>query len=452
MGADRHIIHRLVLDIEAPDKAMADQASNRIVHLLHHDLLPKLEKYLDELEVSHHFLIDKLALDLGKMRTDQLEGFSEKLIEAIHEAMETPETRKNVQTGQLLSQGDKAFHTFIYFLETGKLPWHTYAGKDWLSDELIWLELLKEPLSEASGRIILQNLLFQSPAAFHRLLSQFTPFFSSRVIEKLKGRSEGSLQVTVKTIFNRFIQRIKSSGAAEDSAENTEYVQFERLAFILAFYDQLTDDGAHAVRIITELSAGKDNIAAAIKKIKPGEGRSGKQEPARDESAHGGLFIQNAGLVILHPFLHYFFMDFGLVAENGFTDEPARQLAVHLLHYLATGKTEPAEYDLSFEKFLCNWPEEQPVERFIAIPQRMCDEADHLLKAAIGHWKVLKNTSPDGLREGFLTRAGKLVTTGEPTILYVEKNTIDVLLSSLPWGLGVIKLPWMPEPFYVDWQ
>jgi len=91
------------------------------------------------------------------------------------------------------------------------------------------------------------------------------------------------------------------------------------------------------------------------------------------------------------------------------------------------------------------------MERFIAIPQRMCEEADNLLKAVIGYWPALKSTSPDGLREGFLIRSGKLVTSETPAVVHVERNTVDILLGALPWGLGVIKLPWISEPFYVDW-
>lgn len=461
MAADRHIIHRLVLDIEVPDKTMADQVADRVVHLLYHDLLPKLEKFFDGLAISRHLLIDKLALDLGKMQTDQLEGFPEKLIEALHVAMETPETRQKEQSEQLLSKWDKAFRTFIYFLETGKLPWHIAAEMQWLNDERMWLELLRETVEkEVSNRRILRQLLYRSTMALHRLLNQFTPFFVSRMIEILKNRPVGSLQIAGQTFFNRFIQQIQFSGIAHDTTKNMEYARFETFFLMLVFYDQSMEDEVPAFQLITDLADGRANIADAIKEIKSLGGNREKMgehtptsiEQDRDESRDNGLFIRNGGLVILHPFVHYFFKGFGLVTGTEFTDGPARQLAVHLLHYLATGNTEPTEYDLSFEKFLCNWPDEQPIERFVSIPQGMLDEADNLLKTAIGHWKALKNTSPDGLREGFLTRPGKLVTTDEPAILYIEKSTIDILLSSLPWGLGVIKLPWMPRPFYVNWQ
>src|SRR5690606_527895 len=94
--------------------------------------------------------------------------------------------------------------------------------------ERVWLELLQETMEEeVSNRTILQQLLHQSTTALHRLLSQFTPFFTSRIIEILKNRPAGSLQIAGQTFFNRFIQQIPFSEIAKDTTENTEYARFE---------------------------------------------------------------------------------------------------------------------------------------------------------------------------------------------------------------------------------
>jgi hypothetical protein len=34
----------------------------------------------------------------------------------------------------------------------------------------------------------------------------------------------------------------------------------------------------------------------------------------------------------------------------------------------------------------------------------------------------------------------------------VEKKGYDILLDYLPWGLGLVKLPWMNKPIYVLWR
>jgi hypothetical protein len=81
----------------------------------------------------------------------------------------------------------------------------------------------------------------------------------------------------------------------------------------------------------------------------------------------------------------------------------------------------------------------------------MKDESETLLKAAIKHWSALKNTSPDGLREGFLQREGKLILNDFQDRLIVESKAQDVLLSYLPWGYSIFKLAWMKGALYIEW-
>ena len=78
-------------------------------------------------------------------------------------------------------------------------------------------------------------------------------------------------------------------------------------------------------------------------------------------------------------------------------------------------------------------------------------EAESLLRAAIGHWTALGQASPAALRETFLQRPGRLGRVAEGWRLEVERRGTDVLLDRLPWGLGAVRLPWMPHPLFVDW-
>jgi hypothetical protein len=50
-----------------------------------------------------------------------------------------------------------------------------------------------------------------------------------------------------------------------------------------------------------------------------------------------------------------------------------------------------------------------------------------------------------------LQRAGKLSRVDDGWLLQIEQKGVDVLLSYLPWGIGLIKLPWMTELLYVEW-
>jgi len=141
----------------------------------------------------------------------------------------------------------------------------------------------------------------------------------------------------------------------------------------------------------------------------------------------------------------------GLLAGDRFLDADGQQRAIHLLYYLATGQTQPPEYELVLPKLLCGWPLNDPVIS-PRLPQAALDEAEQLLQTVINYWDVLKSTSPDGLREGFLQREGKLTRTGEQAWkLQVEQRAMDILLSRLPWGVSMVKLPWMDELLTVEW-
>jgi hypothetical protein len=169
-----------------------------------------------------------------------------------------------------------------------------------------------------------------------------------------------------------------------------------------------------------------------------------------DEKATG-IYLNHAGLVLLHPFLKPYFEDAGLLAGSQFQNETCQQIAIYLLHYLATHQTSPPEYELVLPKLLCGWPLNEAVH-YSELPDAALTEAEHLLQTVIHYWDALKNTSPDGLREGFLQRSGKLTRTGETAWkLQVEQQSIDVLLSRLPWGVSMVKLPWMDNLLTVEW-
>lgn len=175
-----------------------------------------------------------------------------------------------------------------------------------------------------------------------------------------------------------------------------------------------------------------------------------KDTPAPAE-APDAMYLHNAGLVILHPFLRPFLENVGLVKENAFVDEAAPLRAVHLLEYLVRGETGAPEYELSLNKILCGLPLGQPLGRDIVLTAQEQEESEKLLRVTIEHWQALKNTSPDGLRFNYLMREGKLSRKDDFWLLQVEHKTQDILLDRLPWGLGMIRLSWMDSLLRVEW-
>ncbi len=164
------------------------------------------------------------------------------------------------------------------------------------------------------------------------------------------------------------------------------------------------------------------------------------------------IYVVNAGVVLLHPFLPRLFNNLQLIKDEFFADAFSQQKALYLLHYLATGNAQPQEHELVIPKLLCTFPLEDPVDYFIELNDKELTEGESLLESAIGQWTILKGTSPEGLREGFLQRKGKLFTNNGNLVLQMEQSAIDMLLDHLPWNLNIIKLPWMKELLKVEWR
>lgn len=163
-----------------------------------------------------------------------------------------------------------------------------------------------------------------------------------------------------------------------------------------------------------------------------------------------GYFVANAGVVILHPYLKYLLERTDALQPDG---RPDYGRAALLLHYVVFGEGgQPEEWDLPLTKLLLGLAPEE-----LLIPNGVLSAADRatindLLKGVIGHWSVLKATSPDGLRETFLQRTGKLALGPVGYTLTVEAVAFDLLLDQLPWGIGLVKSPWMAAPLQVNWR
>lgn len=166
------------------------------------------------------------------------------------------------------------------------------------------------------------------------------------------------------------------------------------------------------------------------------------------------LYVENAGIVLLNPFLPYLFQNLELTDGKTFLNEQAQEKAVHILQFIATGQEECMEYAMPLNKLLCGLPLDHPLERFVKPSEEDKQSCEVLIRAAIKQWTVLKNTSSVELQHSFLQREGKLaIRPDEQWGLQVERKSIDILLDKLPygWGYSVIQLPWMNNMLFVEW-
>lgn len=163
------------------------------------------------------------------------------------------------------------------------------------------------------------------------------------------------------------------------------------------------------------------------------------------------LYIYNAGLALIWPFVGTLFTKLGYIKDKQFTDKSNQFRAVHLLQYIIDGGDTSPEFVLVFNKLICGMPLSDPLDMFVTLTNQEKKEADQFLESIKNKWKEMKNTSLATFRDSFLKREGTLTFDEKNWKLKVESKPIDVLLRKLPWGFSLIKFHWIDYIIFVEW-
>ncbi|MEM7370295.1 MAG: contractile injection system tape measure protein [Bacteroidota bacterium] len=180
--------------------------------------------------------------------------------------------------------------------------------------------------------------------------------------------------------------------------------------------------------------------------------RENKSKENNAFSEGNELYVTNAGLVILWPFLIRFFDNVGLMKEGSFVDQAAAHRAVGLLQYLADGQTEQKEYLCGLNKILCGLAWDEVWDMRGPLTNTELEECEQLLKAVIANSAIPGEMSMDGFRGTFLLRKGILRSLPGIWQLHVEQETYDIVLKKVPWSWSMVKLPWMEWGMEVVWS
>ncbi|MBC6989574.1 contractile injection system tape measure protein [Hymenobacter sp. BT491] len=384
-----HLIRQQVLHVELNGTEADGLAlQNRLSALCHNWLQPEIERIFDRsAPTEEHLYIEQLEVNLGTFDLSRLE---QELPAAVAEALEKAIREKVGTAGLPIGSGGRE----VQLKTDAQVVWEAF------------LHFLQTGRLPWSFRLPPGETL---ETALQRMLAAGVPAVYVAETEHL----------------------IHSQTARKRLAE-----QFSEgfLATLLELINQQTSAQEQLTVAQLKASSRTDALPDDV------------PEPAYPETE--ALYVEDAGLVLLHPFLPQFFATMG-VAQARKLLQPAR--ALFLLHYLATGAETAKEYELVLPKILCGLPVDMPVEGNVELTEIEKAEANTLLEAVVRLWGALKNTSPDGLREAFLQRAGKLSRRNDDWLLQVEQRGHDLLLESLPWNIAVSQLPWMPSLLWTDW-
>lgn len=447
-------------------------------------LLPVLEKIFDELSDDHQTIsLDTLQLDLGIIPVQDLEDmtWNNEWETILREQVSTAlrEQGKNANP-QRISAKANSCRQWLFYMEHGYLNWNAtgFGEKEFPAV----LEMLATDFSLVQQ---LRKLLQNNRQAQIRIVRGHDENFLISLIEILTATTQRDLLQAV----NELVQ-LHSTLKSESSAAPIDAKQLRRQAWISIIQVAANEKpGLQTGMLVKQIlitdetlpsiTIGRLKLIQSLKIIYPvlktvqvrqqmqdkkkhfekeiGQ-ETRKEKPKHEETIppdtidENGIYVSNSGIVLLHPFLSTLFKKLELTANGKFHNMAATEKAVHLLHFLATGKTHSEEHELVIPKLLCELPIQYALKEIVELTDEEKQEAENLLTAAIDQWEKLKSISIDALRENFLQRSGKLYTKNDLRYLQVENGSLDVLLDYLPWTLSIVKLPWMKEMLRIEWR
>nr|WP_232325405.1 contractile injection system tape measure protein [Pedobacter panaciterrae] len=164
------------------------------------------------------------------------------------------------------------------------------------------------------------------------------------------------------------------------------------------------------------------------------------------------IYIENSGLILLHPFLTAYFKDLKIIDnQNRFISPVARLRATVLLCHLQSGSEKYNEWEMPLNKILCGLQHNDLIPKGIRLTKKEKEESKLLLQTVVSYWDALKGSSVEALQNTFFMREGKITQKDNSWLIQVERTGVDILLDRLPWSIGTIKLPWLKEIIHTEW-
>lgn len=464
----KHLINSLKFDLHCPQEEQAFALRQEVMQHLQPMLMECMESVCaahlaEDVDIS----METLEIDLGRMSTEELkmqfgaqfrEQFELKLLQCL--AREGNEQENDTKHTSL--------QLFSHFMKTGRLPW-------WAAGTTPDLDELGLQLTQQAPEAILRFFIQHRRIAYvwERVIKQLDYRFQEFLLSSLEPFINADKEfITITAILKQQLQLYTDPVAATVSDELLKLERDHRIWFLehapVIFQAQ---EQYRIKEVVADLTvqqlfpAGqteREALAAQLKKMITAAGKFTNEKTAlpdeptaqSPETASQGSdrqIIQDAGLVLLGPFLKPFFSALGFWQDQQWTSDEARERAACLLRFMATGQQFDKEYNLVLEKLLCGIPLHQPIYTGFEFTGEEIKEAESLLASVIVHWQALKNTSVEGFRSSFLLREAVLFRKEQDWQLVVEKKTLDILLESIPWGYGALSLSWNEYLIFTEW-
>lgn len=465
----QHKIRRVIFDLNFHNEDVAFKKRRKVESAFNSAIMPALDNVFNTYAGNGQTLwIDQLELDLGLIN---LESLSMSVVEErIRAQLEGRQWLQDPEIIDDVGNEPRIVSAIITFLRMGYWIWDSpFQRVEALEEEIQGLDervahqVRKAILAEMGARSVRLRIMRQFRQKFIEwLISWLTSEEDAKAIRSVSAKVVPDDEAVHRAVLLTLALHVSEYGAGDEERLMQKAIE-ER--------DELLSDRAEKRLDFDESSSFRAATMPDSMELKsralgetfdtsslPAAFHRSDSELARDtgveESAfEQGLYVHNAGIVLLHPYLERLFDYLGLLDEHQrFRDFEALYRGVHALHFAATGVATPQEQETILCKLLCGLPISHPIPKHVDLFQNDFNEIERLLQSVIGHWRKLKNTSINVLRESYLQREGKLLKENGAWRLIVEQRSLDVLLAYLPWTVSKVYLPWMDAALMVDWM
>jgi hypothetical protein len=454
-----HLVHKASIELNTD----ANREPGALRHWVQHSLLEELDDVLTDAIPNDQWIdADKLELNLNLDIYD--EGDRSRIRHQLQEQVRHWVTSQQASM-VIKPASERMAEIFTQYLQSGTIPSPRQAQQleQWLTEQAetesrlpvvyatVWLRIMQQlPAFERGWQLLnhagawtwamlsafpqTEYRQLQLPQAWLDLEKQLSTYERKRLWQNLVKLADAPVEQQIQEVTAAFEKNIAAILPQLPGA----------LAKVL--YDSLHQTTAGTQQHYRP-KKGSEKAASAETLSSKTSGAPANTNTA--EMPAKGIEAENAGLVLLAPFLPAFFQN--IHGASWQENAPPGSNGPALLHYLATGQTEAQEWQLVLPKLLCGIPLSQSCATSFEPGERVITETTELLQSVIDLWGKLGNTSPDGLRVNYLQRSGLLSQMADHYEIRIAEQAADILLNYLPWNYKLIRLPWMQQMLFVHW-
>lgn len=459
-SSQKHIIHEAEIEFQLDALSKENLNERGFVDWTRDHVLSNIEQIADELiSENQQVQIPLLEIDLSIPSEKDLLATNSKLQTVIHDAIKKA-IKKSIkqQESNTVSIQKYQANIILIFIQTGQIAVAPNA-QNWNSFKESFIKEFKTDVqfrNKTLNAIALKSGFERFYSSYNKtvlndLIFTFTKFESietylNSLLEVLKFNKEVFQTAKEKALYFLVFNAIQKGDL--NFEEITKKV-LSRLLIVpqVAIRNLIIPKKDWEVLKTILKSATISKSIASQNLLEPS---SVKEDLELAELIQKGVFIEQAGLVLLAPFLPQLLIQTNYLSKDRVLQKQD-ELPI-LFHYIATGEMEAPEWKLSLPKILAGMPLGQHCKTSFVPTDELKEQIDELLKSVVEHWSALGNSSPEALQETFLHREGKLVQKNGFYYLYIEEKTMDILLYKIPWNYSTIKLEWMSELLFVEWR